>query len=65
MNNMYSVIIPKSVVFDGKTGNGACAIFVMGSIDSSREISVTAQSNNFSLEEQNASVDKKSHYRHS
>lgn len=60
MNNLYSVRIPKTVVLDGSTGISSCTISVMGTIDSTRQIIVTPEQTTFSLEEQNAVVDKKS-----
>ncbi len=60
INNMYSVRIPKTVVLDGSTGIGSCVVSVMGTIDSTRQITVTPEQATFSLEEQNATVDKKS-----
>ena len=60
INNMYSVRIPKTVVLDGSTGVGSCIVSVMGTIDSTRQITVTPEQVTFSLEEQNAVVDKKS-----
>ena len=60
MNNLYSVRIPKAIVLDGKTGIGSCVVSVMGTIDSTRQITVTPEQTTFSLEEQNAVVDKKS-----
>ena len=60
MNNLYSVRIPKAIVLDGKTGIGSCVVSVMGTIDSTRQITVTPEQTTFSLEELNATVDKKS-----
>ena len=59
-SGMYSVRIPKTIVLDGNTGTGSCVISVMGTIDSTRQITVTPEQATFSLEEQNATVDKKS-----
>ena len=60
INNMYSVRIPKTVVLDGSTGVGSCVVSVMGTIDSTRQITITPEQATFSLEEHNAIVDKKS-----
>ncbi len=57
---MYSVRIPKTIVLDGSTGIGSCVVSVMGTIDSTRQITITPEQVTFSLEEQNAVVDKKS-----
>lgn len=59
-SGMYSVRIPKTIVLDGNTGIGSCVVSVMGTIDSTRQITVTPEQATFSLEEQNAVVDKKS-----
>lgn len=59
-SGMYSVRIPKTIVLDGNTGIGSCVVSVMGTIDSTRQITVTPEQATFSLEEQNATVDKKS-----
>ncbi len=59
-SGMYSVRIPKTIVLDGRSGNASCVVSVMGTIDSTRQITVTPEQATFSLEEQNAVVDKKS-----